>query len=84
MRLVTHIKEEVPAEGWRIAGGKDRVQSPHAIINDGAYEYKQDPKFTYLDPGFSQNDQHPVVNLSWNDAVAFSTCERRRRTGRHF
>ena len=34
---------------------------------------KQDPKFTWLNPGFEQTDGDPVVNVSWNDAVAF--CE---------
>jgi formylglycine-generating enzyme required for sulfatase activity len=33
----------------------------------------QDPKYTWLNPGFEQTDEHPVVNVSWNDAVAF--CE---------
>jgi sulfatase modifying factor 1 len=34
---------------------------------------KQDPKWTWLNPGFEQTDEHPVVNVDWNDAVAF--CE---------
>jgi formylglycine-generating enzyme required for sulfatase activity len=33
----------------------------------------QDPKYTWLNSGFAQTDEHPVVNVSWNDAVAF--CE---------
>jgi formylglycine-generating enzyme required for sulfatase activity len=31
----------------------------------------QDPKYTWLNPGFDQTDEHAVVNVSWNDAVAF-------------
>jgi len=27
---------------------------------------------TWRDPGFPQSDDHPVVTLSWNDAVAFN------------
>jgi sulfatase modifying factor 1 len=34
---------------------------------------KQNPKYTWLNPGFEQTDLHPVVNVTWNDAVAF--CE---------
>ena len=32
---------------------------------------RQDAKFTWLNAGFEQTDEHPVVNVSWNDAVAF-------------
>ena len=35
--------------------------------------FRQDAKYTWLNPGFEQTDEHPVVNVSWNDAVAF--CE---------
>ena len=35
--------------------------------------FEQDPKYTWRNPGFEQTDEHPVVNVSWNDAVAF--CE---------
>jgi formylglycine-generating enzyme required for sulfatase activity len=34
-------------------------------------KFEQDPKFTWLNPGFEQTDEHPVVNVSWNDAQAF-------------
>jgi formylglycine-generating enzyme required for sulfatase activity len=29
------------------------------------------PQYNWRAPGFSQTAQHPVVNVSWNDAVAF-------------
>ena len=29
------------------------------------------PKYTWRNPGFAQSDEHPVVNVSWNDAIAF-------------
>jgi len=32
-----------------------------------------DPKYTWRDAGFKQTDDHPVVNVTWNDAKAF--CE---------
>jgi formylglycine-generating enzyme required for sulfatase activity len=28
-------------------------------------------RFTWRDPGFPQSDNHPVVNVTWNDAQAF-------------
>ena len=36
-----------------------------------AKDWKLDPKYTWLNPGFDQTDEHPVVLVSWNDAVAF-------------
>lgn len=31
------------------------------------------PQYSWQNTGFAQGDEHPVVNVSWNDAVAF--CE---------
>jgi formylglycine-generating enzyme required for sulfatase activity len=33
--------------------------------------FDQNLKFTWSDPGFHQTENHPVVNVSWNDAKAF-------------
>ena len=33
--------------------------------------FSQDVKYSWRDTGFLQGDDHPVVNVSWNDAVAF-------------
>ncbi len=41
--------------------------------NEAAEKFEQDAKYTWRNPGFAQTDEHPVVNVSWNDAVAF--CE---------
>ena len=38
----------------------------------GKWEKKK-PEYTWRSLGFEQTDEHPVVNVSWNDAVAF--CE---------
>ena len=40
--------------------------------NEDAKKFEQNPKYTWLNPGFEQTDEHPVVNVSWNDAVAFA------------
>ncbi len=33
--------------------------------------FVQDPKYTWKNPGFAQTDEHPVVNVSWNDTQKF-------------
>ena len=32
---------------------------------------EQKPEFSWKNTGFNQSDQHPVVNVTWNDAQAF-------------
>jgi formylglycine-generating enzyme required for sulfatase activity len=34
-------------------------------------KYRADRRFTWKSPGFDQTDEHPVVMVSWHDAVAF-------------
>jgi sulfatase modifying factor 1 len=34
--------------------------------------FEQNPRYTWQNAGFEQTDEHPVVNVSWNDAVAFA------------
>jgi formylglycine-generating enzyme required for sulfatase activity len=31
----------------------------------------RDPKYTWRETGFPQTDEHPVVNVTWNDAAEF-------------
>jgi formylglycine-generating enzyme required for sulfatase activity len=42
--------------GWNEAAGKFEVR---------------DPKYTWRFTGFEQTDEHPVVNVSWNDAINY-------------
>jgi formylglycine-generating enzyme required for sulfatase activity len=32
----------------------------------------RDPKYSWRNPGFPQTDDHPVLNVTWNDAVAMA------------
>ena len=41
--------------------------------NAATKEYRFHKEFSWKNTGFEQTDEHPVVNVSWNDAVAF--CE---------
>jgi formylglycine-generating enzyme required for sulfatase activity len=59
----------VEATGYRTDAESDRGSGR------GWHEAKRmsglDPKFTWRTPGFKHTDDHPVVNVSWNDAMAF-------------
>lgn len=44
--------------GWGYTGNDDRP-------------FERGPRFTWKETGFAQKDNQPVVNVSWNDAVAF-------------
>jgi formylglycine-generating enzyme len=37
----------------------------------GKLDERRNPKHTWRDTGFPQGENHPVVDVSWNDAVAF-------------
>ena len=39
--------------------------------NGDAFEGR-DPKYSWPNPGFPQDDSYPVLNVTWNDAVAMS------------
>ena len=39
--------------------------------NAATRKLEQDPKYNWKDSGFTQTADHPVVNVTWNDATAF-------------
>jgi formylglycine-generating enzyme required for sulfatase activity len=63
---VGQFKRFVEAKGYRT----------EAEDGGGCYywtgsEWKQDPDKNWRNPGFTQTDNHPVVGVSWNDAMAY-------------
>jgi formylglycine-generating enzyme required for sulfatase activity/serine/threonine protein kinase len=40
--------------------------------NEETNRFDQNARYTWRTPGFDQTDEHPVVSVSWNDAVAFA------------
>jgi sulfatase modifying factor 1 len=39
--------------------------------NEETKTFEQNPRYTWQNAGFVQTDEHPAVNVSWNDAQAF-------------
>lgn len=42
-----------------------------SVVNELATEWSSDPGRNWSNPGFNQDDQHPVVCVSWEDADAY-------------
>ncbi len=50
----------------------ERNQKTGAIgWNPDTKEFEGNKKYSWRNAGFEQTDEHPVVSVSWNDAVAF-------------
>jgi formylglycine-generating enzyme required for sulfatase activity len=55
---------------------------PAKTVRGDAFEGR-DPKYSWRDPGFAQGDDHPVVNVTWNDAIALAGWLSRREGVRY-
>lgn len=51
--------------------GYNPAYDPARSVRGDAFEGR-DPRYSWRNPGFAQTDDHPVVNVSWNDAVAMA------------
>lgn len=51
--------------------GYNPKYDPEKSVTGDAFEGR-DPKYSWRNPGFPQEDNHPVVNVTWNDATAFA------------
>jgi formylglycine-generating enzyme required for sulfatase activity len=74
-----HVPESV-ADGTGGYGYNPRYD-PATTRRGDAFEGR-DPRYSWQTPGFAQSDDHPVVNVTWNDAQALavwlSRTEQRR------
>ena len=51
--------------------GYNPSYDPSRSARGDAFEGR-DPRYSWRNPGFAQGDDHPVVNVTWNDAQALS------------
>jgi formylglycine-generating enzyme required for sulfatase activity len=63
---------------WRAFAAATKRQTPHAPC---AYALTANPSWEH--PGFAQDDQHPVVCVSWGDAQDYARWLS-KRTGQHY
>jgi len=48
--------------------GYNEKYDPDTSIKKDAFEGR-DPRYSWINPGFSQTERDPVTNITWNDAV---------------
>lgn len=51
--------------------GYNAAYDPETSASGDAFEGR-DRRYSWRNPGFAQDDDHPVVNISWNDAMALA------------
>ncbi len=68
---VGQFKQFVADSGQQSEAERDGTGGYGYDADTGQFDTKRNPKHNWRDPGFPQTDEHPVVNVSWNDAVAF-------------
>ncbi|MHB1422903.1 MAG: formylglycine-generating enzyme family protein [Gemmataceae bacterium] len=70
----TNFKTEAETDGLGGSGYDEetgKFKGPTWDARTGKHNGGTPTNYTWRDTGFSQTDDHPVVNVSWNDATAF-------------
>ena len=69
---VGQFRAFVEATGYQTDAEKDG-KCGYGYDSEEKKRVGPDPEYTWKSVGWTQSDRHPVVNVSWNDAVAY--CE---------
>jgi len=75
-----HLPESV-ADGTG-AYGFDAARAAAPLVDGDAF-VGRDPRWSWENPGFAQGEDHPVVNVTWHDAVAMAAWLSRREGRRY-
>jgi formylglycine-generating enzyme required for sulfatase activity len=68
---VGQFRQFVEATGYRTDAESSGEGSDGYDPNARAYVMEYRPGWSWRNPGWNQTDNHPVVSVSWNDAMAF-------------
>lgn len=73
-------RTEVTVREFRefVSATKHRTTAEVTGVGGAANGHEQRPGLTWSKPPFAQTDDHPVVEVSWHDAVAFADWRSRR------
>jgi sulfatase modifying factor 1 len=69
---VDQFSEFVRGTGYRTDAEKNKKGGWGYDSHNKQPPFLQAPEYNWRHPGFDQRGDHPVVNVSWNDAAAFS------------
>jgi len=68
---VGQFKQFCRAAGYQSEAERDGTGGYGYNADTKTFDLHRNAKHNWRDPGFPQTDEHPVVDVSWNDAVAF-------------
>jgi formylglycine-generating enzyme required for sulfatase activity len=66
---VGQFRQFVEATGYKTTAEVSPSGGAHIV--DSSAHFQNRPEYNWRNPGFRQDDSHPVVQISWNDANAF-------------
>lgn len=69
LQLSGHVPESV--QDGTGGYGYNPAYDPATTARGDAFEGR-DPRYSWANPGFAQTDEHPVLNVTWNDAEALA------------